>query len=96
MNETSVPFFSEVGCVVKPEVRSRPFSYSRRMVSPSRNDCTLNDDERAFTALRPTPFMPTDFWKFLSSNLAPVWSLLTAASSMFCPLSLNPKGMPRP
>ena len=46
-------------------------------------------DDKAFTALIPTPFSPTDFLKALESYLAPVFMREETSSSF-------PNGIPRP
>jgi hypothetical protein len=49
----------------------------------------MNSFDRAFTALVPTPFMPTENWKTSSLNLPPVLICDTQSTTL-------PSGMPRP
>ena len=62
---------------------------SASRVLPSRTDCTLKYCDKAFTALVPTPFSPTDFLKARVSYFPPVFILDTASIIL-------PSGMPRP
>ena len=50
-----LPFFTLPTCT--------PFSKVAVAYSPSRYDVTVKYDERAFTALVPTAFKPTENWK---------------------------------
>lgn len=45
---------------------NNPWLNSATLAFPSRTDFTLKKFERAFTALVPTPFRPTDFWRLLN------------------------------
>src|SRR4030042_1823621 len=56
---------------------------------PSRYAITLKYDERALTALVPTPLSPTENWKTSSLYFAPVFMTDTHSTNF-------PRGMPRP
>ena len=66
-----------------------PNSKTASFNSFSRLDSTVNLSERAFTALVPTPFRPTDFLNALESYFPPVFILETTSTTF-------PKGIPRP
>ena len=69
---TNVPFFSFVSCSWSSLV-ILPLENSTFLTFPSRKDFMQKYEERAFTALIPTPFKPTDFLNTLESYLAPVF-----------------------
>ena len=56
---------------------------------PSRYDWMKKLDDKAFTALIPTPFNPTDFLKALESYLPPVFIFDDTSRTLS-------RGIPRP
>ena len=66
-----------------------PFENSTNLLLPSLIDLILKYEDKALTALEPTPFNPTDFLNTLESYLAPVFILDTTSTTL-------PKGIPLP
>src|SRR5690606_40997512 len=85
MKDTLVPFLLEVSSRSSLLLRF-PCSNSAEADLLSLVDSTLKYEERAFTALVPTPFKPTDFLKALESYFPPVFILDTTSTTL-------PKGM---
>ena len=88
MKVISVPFFltdfsSSNWSVKTPHWKLANFDF------PSLIDSTVNEEDKAFTALVPTPFKPTDFLNALESYLPPVFIFETTSISF-------PNGIPLP
>ena len=66
-----VPFLSSVFLILS-STTVFPFSNWACFISPSLKDSIWNFVDKAFTALSPTPFNPTDFWKASESYFPPV------------------------
>ena len=88
VNTTKVPLASVVLTSLVSLINT-PFLKVAVLCLPSLNAVTKKSSLSAFTALVPTPFKPTDFWKALLSYLAPVLILLTTST-------IFPSGIPRP
>ena len=84
--DTFVPFLLEVSSSKSWLVRF-PCSNSAEADLLSRVDSTLKKDDKALTALVPTPFSPTDFLKALESYFPPVFIFETTSTTL-------PKGIP--
>ena len=85
---TVVPFLPEFSCI-SSSLTTKPFENSTSLLLPSLIDLILKYDDRALTALDPTPFNPTDFLNTLESYFAPVLIFETTSTTF-------PKGIPRP
>ena len=87
MKETNVPLgsspFPFFFCF------NTPLSNTACIYSPSLQEVISKYDERAFTALVPTPLSPTEYWKASLSYLAPVLITDTHSMSLF-------RGIPLP
>ena len=88
VNTTKVPLASVVLVSLVSSI-SCPFLKLADLCFPSLKAVTKKSSLKAFTALVPTPFKPTDFWNALLSYFAPVLILLTTST-------IFPSGIPRP
>ena len=88
LNTTFVPFLLD-DSIIGSSLLISPYSKETFFNFPSLTDCTSKREDKAFTALVPTPFNPTDFLNALVSYLPPVFILETTSVTF-------PKGMPLP
>ena len=83
-----VPSFSSEGAI-SGSLTSFPCVNSTIFDFPSRMDSVIKKEDKAFTALDPTPFNPTVFLNTFESYLAPVLILETQSFTF-------PNGIPLP
>ena len=88
IKETFVPFLLEVSSNNSLFIKF-PCSNSAEADLLSLLDSTLKKDDKAFTALVPTPFKPTDFLNAFESYFPPVFILETTSTTF-------PSGIPLP